>query len=57
MTEKRNVPDIDADELGTEDLVDVVDGIEDTFASVNALIPVSELQGLVDPRGGSTGDG
>lgn len=50
------IPDIDADELGSEDFVNVLDGIEDAFASKNGLIVVTELEGLVDPRGGPTGN-
>lgn len=49
-------PDINADELGTQNVVNVLNGIEHTFTAVNTLISVSELQCLVDSSGGPTGD-
>ena len=42
------------DEGGTEDIVDVGDGLEDTLAAPLALVAVTELAGLVG-AGGSTG--
>ena len=38
-------------------MIDVADSIENTFTAINILITVSELQSLVDPSGGPTGDG
>ncbi len=37
-------------------MVNVVDSIENTFATINALVAVTELESLVDPRGGPTGN-
>ena len=42
------------DEGGTEDIVDVGDGLEDALAAPLALVAVTELAGLVG-AGGSTG--
>lgn len=50
-------PDVDADELRRDDLVDVADGVEHALPAVDRLVPVSELEGLVDPRGSAAGHG
>lgn len=44
------------DEGGTEDIVDVGDGLEDTLAAPLALVTVTELAGLVGASGGTGGD-
>jgi hypothetical protein len=51
----RSSPHIDADELGRDDLVDVAHGAEHAFPAVDGLVPVAELEGLVDPRGRPAG--
>ena len=48
-------PHIDADELGRDDLVDVAHGLEHALPAVHSLVPVAELERLVDPRGRPAG--
>lgn len=50
------ISDIDADKLGTKNLIDVLDSEEHSFPTIDALVPISQLQSLVDPRGGPTRD-
>ena len=48
---------VHAGELGGEDGLDVLDGLEDAFAEVVLLVAVAELDGLVLAGGGAGGDG
>lgn len=48
-------PHIDADELGRDDVVDVAHGLEHALPAVHGLVPVAELERLVDPRGRPAG--
>ena len=49
-----NEPDINANKLGSDDLIDILNSFKHTFTSKNAFIPISELQSLIDPSGGAT---
>eukprot|EP01084_Bolivina_argentea_P292679 503225_1 len=50
------VADVLADQGRSEDVDDVADGLGDTLAEVAVLVTVTELAGLVDAGGGTTGD-
>ena len=47
---------VDADELGSEAIVDVGHGVEHALAEVGALVAVTQLAGLVDAGRGTRGD-
>lgn len=51
------IPDINADELRAQKIINIPDCIEDSFTAIDGLVAVSELEGLVDPGGGAAGDG
>lgn len=44
------------DESGSNDIVDVGDGLEDTLAAPLGLVTITELAGLVGTGGGTGGD-
>lgn len=53
----RSDRDAGLDELGGDDVVDVVDSLVDTLAHPLGLVTVTELDSLVDTGGGTRGDG
>lgn len=57
MNEIMIIPNINTDKLGSENFIDVVNGIEYTFTAVNGFITISELKSLVDSSRSSTRNG
>ena len=55
--EEALVGGVHAGELGGDDALDVIDGLENAFAEVVGLVVVAELDGLVLAGRGSGGDG
>ncbi|KAM2352977.1 hypothetical protein ACFXTH_007599 [Malus domestica] len=53
----RLISDINADELGSQNLIDVLYSSEHTFPAIDSLVTVSELQSLVDFDGGTIRQG
>ncbi len=56
MIEEALVHGVKAFELGGEDGLDILDGLEDALAEVVALVAVAELDGLMLAGGGAGGD-
>ncbi len=44
---------LEPDDLGSDDLVDVADGVQDALAAVSAFVAVTKLDGLVGARRGA----
>ena len=38
-------------------VIDILDGLRNAFAQINALVPIAQFPGFVGPGAGSTGDG
>ena len=57
LVETALVGGVEADDLGGDDVVDVVDGLLHSLAAVTALVAVAQLNGLEGTGGGARGDG
>jgi len=48
--------DIHADQLGSEDGVDVLNSLQNTLAHVDGLVTITKLASLIDTSGGTRGN-
>lgn len=54
---EKSLPDINTDELGAEQLVDVLHGKQHALPTIHRLVPIPQLQRLIDPGGRPAGNG